>query len=96
MKRAFLFECSPDELLELIKIAVREILHEQLEQPLANSPPLNQDAEVLSPAQVCNILHITRPTLAKYHKIGKLKGKKVAGRIFYKRSEVNNFLNNKN
>lgn len=92
MKRAFLFEYNPDELLELIKVAVREVIHEQRTQPIANSPPLSQDIEVLSPAQVCEILHISRPTLAKYNKSGKLIGKKLGGKIFYQRKEINKFL----
>ncbi len=95
MKRAFLFEYTQDELSELIKNAVREVLHEQISLPIANPPPASQDVEVLSPAQVCAMLHISRPTLTKYHKTGKLKGKKAGGKVFYKRSDVNKFLNNK-
>lgn len=96
MRRAFFFEYNRDELLELLKDAVREVLHEQnYVAPIANSPPAIQNLDVLSPAQVCDILRISRPTLNKYRKTGKLKGKKTDGKVFYKRSDIDNFLNNK-
>ncbi|MBS1778064.1 MAG: helix-turn-helix domain-containing protein [Bacteroidetes bacterium] len=95
MKRAFLFECNSDELLELIKVAVRQVFNEQPDKPVSNSPPLYQETEVLSPTEVCAILHVSRPTLAKYRRDGLLLGKKTSGKIFYKRSDVDNFLTNK-
>ncbi len=89
MRRAFLFEYSEDELIELIKVAVRDILHEQQVTTIAHSPPTSQDTEVLSPTQVCNVLHISRPTLSKYNKLGKIKAVRIGGKIFYKKSDIN-------
>lgn len=85
MERTISFQCTPDELFELIKNAVRTVNAEGKEQARVNTPKVD---DVLSPKEVCKLLQISAPTLIRYRKEGKIKGKRVGGKVFYKMSEV--------
>lgn len=85
MERTISFQCTPDELFELIKNAVRTVTAENKADTQINIP---QADGVLSSKEVCELLHISAPTLIRYRKEGKIKGKRVGGKIFYKKSEV--------
>lgn len=95
MEKLLAFQCgSQEELINYIKLAVREVMAEYTATAI-NAPPLNE-LEVLSPAEVCRLLKISRPTLIKLNKAGKLTGKRLGGKIFYNKSEVEKALINHN
>lgn len=91
MEKLLAFQCSSqEELINYIKLAVREVIAEYTATAI-NAPPANE-LEVLSPAEVCSLLKISRPTLIKLNKDGKLNGKRLGGKIFYQKSEVEKAL----
>lgn len=91
MKKLYAFELSSqDDLLALIKQAVQEVLSDN--HSSFNSLPPPNDIDVLTSKDVCNLLGISTPTLIKYRKSGRLRGKRVSGKYHYLKSDINNFL----
>jgi|GEM_PF-6322959 len=93
MKKVLTYEYSPQELTELIQNAVRDVLADfSLAHPVANNSPPLADPEVLSSKEVCAMLGISAPTLIKYRKEGKISGKRIGGKIFYIKSNIEKLL----
>lgn len=87
MERAILFQLPPEELFELIKKAVHEVIAEQAIIPISNSPPLS-GMDILTSKEVCSLLRISASSLIKYRRAGLLKGKLIGGKYHYLKSEV--------
>jgi excisionase family DNA binding protein len=90
MERTISFQCTPDELFELVKNAVRAVNSEH--QNAAQAKSAKEELEVLSSKEVCRLLRVSAPTLIKLRREGKIKGKRLNGKILYKRSEVEKTL----
>lgn len=69
-----------DGIGRVVQQAVKTALAEQAKSELAE--------KYLTPEQVCNIIPISKVTLAKYCKSGLFKKFKHAGKVTYKYSEV--------
>lgn len=77
-----------------MKIIIGEVVASELKK--ANDViPLNlkPEAEILTREQTKDLLGISYVSLWKYNKEGLLKAKKVKGRVFYLRQDINNMLN---
>ena len=87
MERVILFKYSPEELIELVKKAVQEVVAEQAILQIANSPPAS-GMDLLTTKEVCGLLRISAPSLIKYRRAGLIKGKLIGGKYHYLKSEV--------
>jgi len=70
-------------------------LHEkinQIEQRL--NSPLIITRDWMDPDDICAILHITRKTLSEYTRRGYLPNSHLGGRVYYRLSDVDEYLNN--
>lgn len=80
--------------IEDMKIIMGEVFASELRK--ANDViPLNlkPETEILTREQTKNLLGISYVSLWKYNKEGILTGRKIKGRIFYLRQDINNMLN---
>ena len=66
MERTISFHCTPDELFELIKSAVRTVNAESKQDQNQDTPQTG--LEILSTKEVCKLLHVSQPTLIRYRK----------------------------
>jgi hypothetical protein len=81
MSNAILLEnLTPDNLKEIIKVAVRE--------ELAAIPQKKED-KFLTRGEVRKIYHISLPTIDKRIRDGSLKGYRIGDRVLMKESEIN-------
>lgn len=57
----------------------------------------NQDEEetYLTESEVKNLLHVTRPTLWRWHKSGFLSKLKFGAKVMYRKSDVDRLINQK-
>ena len=69
--------------LELIINNQNEIL-----KALEKQPEQSQGKEVLTYNEACEFLGVTRPTLWRWEKTGKVKSYGIEGKRFYKRTEL--------
>jgi hypothetical protein len=76
---------SPIPLGELLKTLKAEIL-----EALSTKQEKELQEKLLSPTETCNLFYpkISKPTLIKYTKEGKLQEYRIGGRVYYKYSEV--------
>lgn len=58
---------------------------------MENSIGLKQD-DILTSNDVLDLLKISRPTLYRIRKSGRLKSYKVRGKVYFKRSELFKFI----
>jgi len=77
-------------LLQLIKMAVREVLL----QEATNLLQKERDNEFLTSSALCRMYSISRPTLASLQKRGVIKVYKLGGKNFYKKSEIDEAIQN--
>lgn len=57
-----------------------------------NSGKYGEDLEILTLSEVCEILRISKPTLNRYIKLGKLKTVRAKRKVFITKLELYNFL----
>ncbi len=75
---------EPDELRKLIQEAVRD------SQPPQTSSPQKIEERLLTSDELAAELHMSKVTIWKLRKAGRIKGHKLGRRIFYKKSEILN------
>lgn len=84
----FLSGMSKEELLDLIKQAVKEGTKEEYSK-LSNDKLLTQE-------QASEFLSVSKTTLIDWAKKGKISPTRVVGRIYYKKSDLLNINSKKN
>ncbi len=72
--------------LETITDKIRDIVKTELAAHKDNA----KDETYLSPKEVCNLFNppVSKPTIDKWARLGKLNKTKLGGRVFYLKSEV--------
>jgi len=83
---------TPEQLKNVVSEAIKAELDRQLQTLAAAQAPTDPNDEVLTREDAAAYLHITLPTLNTYTKSGKVKGYRLGGRVFYKRSELTDAL----
>ena len=73
-----------------IPAALESIMNNQNEilKALEKQPEQSQGKEVLTYNEACEFLGVTRPTLWRWEKTGKVKSYGIEGKRFYKRTEL--------
>ncbi|MDZ7717825.1 MAG: helix-turn-helix domain-containing protein [Balneolaceae bacterium] len=77
-----------ETLLELIS----EVVREELETHMEKVEVSDGKNEVLTNKQAMKHLHVSRSTLQRWRKSGKLPYRKVEGKILYTKSDLNELL----
>ena len=86
MQTSTLFNATPENLVELLRIAVREeLLNYQ-------TPVSIPDDEFLTPTEACAILKITKTTIWRWQKQGRIDLYGTGKVRFYKKSDLLNLL----
>lgn len=89
MERIITLQYTEAEILELFKKAINLIMKEKhLTKEVEHSTSL----DVLSSKEVCSLLHISQPTLIKIRREGKLTCKRISGKVYYRKSDVEKYL----
>ena len=78
--RIMLTEMNPDSLEKMIKGVVLDAISERFE--------VKQEPRYRTRQEVCELLHITLPTLNKYTKRGILSGRHFGKRVLYSEEDV--------
>ncbi len=81
---------SVNDLKELITDCVKSEIEKVVNLTNQNK---QEEKEILTRTEVCNLLKISFTTLWKYNNSKTLIAKKVRGRVFYLKSDVMNLLN---
>lgn len=81
-----LFQSSPERLVDLLMIAIRE----ELKQFKVEAPEPTD--ELLTKKQVCEYLNVTPTTIWRWHKQGKIETYGIGKNRYYKKSEITNLL----
>ncbi len=81
-----LFQSSPEGLVDLLMIAIRE----ELKQFKVEAPEPTD--ELLTKKQVCEYLNVTPTTIWRWHKLGKIETYGIGKNRYYKKSEITNLL----
>jgi len=87
-------DVTATELQDMLADTVRAEISE-LKKAFLNTKSNNED-DLLSPDEVCEMLCITKVTLWNYQKNGKLKAFGIGQKRYYKRSDVLNAIQLKN
>lgn len=80
---------TPDNLIDKIKSAVVEDLTSSLSKEFQPKQP----TRYLTRAEVCELLQIDLSTLHRWRKDGILKAYGIANRVYFKREEIDNLIN---
>lgn len=80
---------TPTDLVSELKNALIPELREQLSKDFQPKEP----TEYLTRAEVCDLLKIDLSTLHRYRKNGTLKAYGLNNRVYYKRSEIDEYIN---
>ena len=86
MQNSTLFQGTPEGLVELLMIAIRQELKD-----LKTETPAPAD-ELLTKNEACNLLKIKETTLWRWQKQGRIDCYKISKNNYYKRSELLNCL----
>ena len=70
-----------DELKSIVEDAVRKVMLELKE----DAPQID---EFLTSRQLCSMLHVSISTIVNWRKAGKLKPRKIGGRILFRREDI--------
>lgn len=85
------FQISSKELKEIIKEAVAtELQNHQILKPQKKDSP---EEDLLTREEAKNLLKTSYTSLWKYDRDGLLPAKRIAGRVYYLRSDLFNLLN---
>lgn len=79
-----------DQLVVISVTQLKEIIQESISKliPLPLQENLVKDTKYLSREKVCELLHITLPTLDKHSKKGLLKAHYIGRRVLYNEDEI--------
>ena len=77
-------DISPEELVEMISQKVEEKLQDKFQNNNSEAP----ESEYLTPDETCVLLKVTKPTIWRYRKRGKLTAYYFENKVYYKRSEI--------
>jgi len=80
-----------EEIVERVSSETTRRVSEKLREDLATPPP----ERMLTRDEVCDYLHVTKPTLHNWAKSGKLVPQKVNGRVLYPEGMVNSLVGTK-
>jgi excisionase family DNA binding protein len=84
MADTLLIQISKDELKAYIQEAVKDSL-KMIQQP----KPIELDSDpLLKIEEICSILHVSKVTIHKWKKAGRIPFHRISNRIFFKRCEV--------
>ena len=86
MQSSTLFQTTPENLVELLRIAVREELSNY------QTPVSTPDEELLTPTEACAFLKITKTTIWRWQKEGKIDLYGTGKIRFYKKTDLLNLL----
>jgi len=84
MKKEIFTSLDINDLENIIKNCIREELQEMTKQ--------DENSELLKANEVCEYLRISKVTLYKWLKQGKITGYYLGSRLFFKKTEINNAL----
>jgi hypothetical protein len=87
MQNSTLFQGSPEGLVELLMIAIRQELKD-----LKAEAPAPADEELLTKKQACDFLKVTPTTLWRWHKEGKIETYGIGKIRYYKKADLLNLL----
>ena len=87
MNETLLITISREELKELIQNSIKE---SKLNQP----KQVSNDLDLLTRKEVCELLKINQSTLYRWTKDNVIPSYGIANRIYFKRSEIEQILNN--
>tara|TARA_R100000808_G_C2153033_1_gene162845 strand:+ start:3372 stop:3614 length:243 start_codon:yes stop_codon:yes gene_type:complete len=77
--------------IEKLKHLIREVLAEEKTNEKKEVP---KEAHLYTENEACKFLKISRPTMLKLRKMGKIKYKKLNGIIRYRKSDLLNIKSN--
>ena len=84
-----LFPITPSEFWKQIRITIDEVITEKLSHQLLQQPnPHLPEKALLKAADVCQIFHVSRPTLYEWLKQNKLKSFKIKSRRYFSRTNI--------
>ena len=86
MQNSTLFQGTPEGLVDLLMIAIRQELKD-----LKSEAPAPAD-ELLTKKQACDFLKVTPTTLRRWHKEGKIKTYGIGKIRYYKKADLLNLL----
>lgn len=72
-----------EEHTEVLKAEFRELL-----KSIKTENSRNTENDLMTIEETCQLLHIDRSTLNRWTNIKRIKNHKIQGRVYYKRSEV--------
>ena len=81
-KNQFFINFSPDKLREIIQECVRDEVKDLMASSSENTPDL------IKAKEACELLQVSKVTLHKWHKEGRVTGYYLGTRLFYKKSEL--------
>lgn len=90
-----LFPITPTEFWTQIRTTIDEVVTEKLNQqlPTQTNSQLPQKA-LLKASDVCEIFHVSRPTLYEWLKQKKLKSFKIKSRRYFSREDIEAVIRN--
>lgn len=86
MNRIHLFEITPEELVARVVNELKQ------SQQLANPQTISQPEEYLTVKDVADLFHISIATVNNWRREGILVAYQIGGKVFFKRSEIENSL----
>ncbi len=92
--RPIIYQLEADDLERIITRVVTDAM-ERYTSTLSATPAAESN-ELMTVAEVCAYLHVTKPTLNTWHKCGYLTRQKVGRRVLYSRATVEDFALNNN
>lgn len=90
MQELILFPLSPVEFLGQIKLLMEEVVDAKMGK--ANMPPELAEKTLLLPAEVCQVLRISKTTLYEIIKDKRLEGFKIGRKRYFSRTDVEKII----
>ena len=87
MKKEIFTNLEIEDLEDLIRNCIRE----ELSEITSN----NEKEDLMKANEVCEYFRISKVTLFKWMKLGKITGYYLGSRLFFKKAEINNALTKK-
>lgn len=85
-RKTVIYQLEADDLERIISRVVIDAM-ERYTSTLTTAP-VAESNELMTVAEVCGYLHVTKPTLNTWHKRGYLNRQKVGRRVLYSRAMV--------
>lgn len=67
---------------------LRDLIRESIRAELETLTPPQEETRYLTRSQVCELLHISLPTLGEYQKHGLIIGRRFGRRVLYDQTEI--------